>query len=117
MASKSRRIVDLFVGQLIALAPVGDVGTPAGADLFPRNVDPEVSTKKRTPRPKTYSVITDGTGRGTMTVRHVEIEVDILPLDLKTPKTATVFRVVAVAGRAISVTGVVEEPPAVRPAR
>jgi len=68
-----------------------------------------VSTKRRTPRPKTYSVITDGTGRGTMMVRQIEIEVDILPLDLKTPTTATVFRVVAVAGRAIRVTGVVEE--------
>ncbi|BDV29510.1 hypothetical protein [Microbacterium terricola] len=105
---------DLFVGQMVALIPRqgtqdGRGGAPDGPRIFPRNIAlPADDDDERTVRPKTYSVITDGAGHGILTVRQTEIAVDILPLDLATPPEATVFRVVAVAGRAIRVTGVVE---------
>ncbi|GEP46926.1 hypothetical protein [Microbacterium saccharophilum] len=113
--------VELFVGQVIALIPLRVTGPRADEfsrtrlrRIFPRSLQPPAANTGRRPgravRPKTYSVITDGPGHGYLTVRQTEIEVRIVPLDLETPEDATVFRVAGVAGRAIRVTGVVEEP-------
>ncbi|WP_295574117.1 hypothetical protein [uncultured Microbacterium sp.] len=113
--------VELFVGQMVALIPLGVAGPRSDEfsrtrlrRIFPRSLQPPATNTGKRPgkavRPKTYSVITDGPGHGHLTIRQIEIEVRIIPLDLETPDDATVFRVAAVAGRAIRVTGVVEEP-------
>ncbi len=109
METEPRPTLELFPGQMIALAPVRERAGQGRPAAFPRNVPSERRTKKRTARPKSYTVVADGLGGGTIKVRQVEIEVDILPLDTQTPPSATVFRVVAVTGNAIRVTAVVEE--------
>ncbi|MEW1835191.1 hypothetical protein [Microbacterium sp. NPDC079995] len=62
-------------------------------------------------RARTYSLFVDAPGHGILTVGDHRIEVVILELDVSTPRQATVFRISAIAGRTIEITGVVVEPP------
>lgn len=109
--------VELFVGQMIALLP-----KLRGEDfdsaqllqvrlLFPRTQQGALAAEARPPRPRTYSVITDGRGGGVLTVGGAEIPVAVLPLDVSTPPEATAFRIVAIAGRALRVRGRAEGDP------
>lgn len=107
--------VELFVGQMIALLPKEhDPDDPVlrthQQRLFPPADAPAPPPEddERPPRPRTYSLIVNGRGGGTLTVGGAEIQVAILPLDVDTPPGAAAFRVAAIAGRALNVTGVDE---------
>lgn len=107
--------VELFLGQMIALLPrlaAAEATDPVLRmqleKLFLQDADDagDLASAERVPRPRSYSLITDGRGGGILTVGGTEIDVEVLPLDVHTPAEATAFRVVAIAGRALTVTGV-----------
>lgn len=115
----SDEVIELFVGQVIALFPLrmksGQIPgrpQPTVQRIFPRSPEPGAPAGGRTPvRARTYSLFVDAPGHGILTVGRHRIEVVILALDVSTPQQATVFRISAIAGRTIDVTGVVIEPP------
>lgn len=106
--------LDLFVGQVIALLPAhsAQAEDPARARatrmLFPRVGGLAVAQPTRMPRPRVYSLITNGRDLGVLTVSGTEIPVRVLPLDQSTPSEATAFRITEMAGRALRVRGVAE---------
>lgn len=121
-ASGADDVIELFVGQVLALFPLrvqrrhGTGLPPPGIRrIFPRSPDPRrhiATDADRAPaRARTYAVQADAPGHGFLTLGDYKVEVVILPLDERTPPQATVFRVAAINGRTIKVTGVVVEPP------
>lgn len=112
-------IIELFVGQVIALFPLrmksGQIPgrpQPTIRRIFPRSPEPGTPVDDGPPmRARTYSLFVDAPGHGILTVGDHRVEVVILPLDVSTPRQATVFRISAIAGRTIDVTGVVIQPP------
>lgn len=106
--------VELFVGQMIALLPQCTSETADAVQqrllrtLFPRAGGRFVPSPKKPQRPRVYSLIADGRGGGTLAAGGTEIEVLILPLDVRTPSEATAFRITAMSGRALRVRGVAE---------
>jgi hypothetical protein len=114
-------VIDLFVGQMLALFPLRIVGAPASGPppplrrIFPRSPDPAQPIRagrgRARVRARTYSVLADAPGHGILTLGNYQVEVVILPLDVSTPPQATVFRVAAITGRRIEIIGVVVDPP------
>lgn len=103
--------VELFVGQMIALLPKiarGDADPVQQRQLlllFPHTSGDTITAAGGRGRPRTYSLITNGHGGGDLAAGGTEIPVAILPLDVTTPREATAFRIVAIAGRALRVRG------------
>ncbi|MCM3695166.1 hypothetical protein [Microbacterium oleivorans] len=112
-------VIELFVGQVVALFPLrmksGAIPgrpVPTVRRIFPRSPDPGTPPESiAAMRARTYSLFVDAPGHGILTVGDHRIEVVILELDVSTPRQATVFRISAIAGRTIEITGVVVEPP------
>lgn len=115
-------VIELFVGQVLALFPLRITGGPDSEPtpptlrrIFPRSPDPgrpvRAGSGRAHVRARTYSVVVDGPGHGFLTVGDYQVEVVILALDASTPPQATVFRVVTITGRKIVITGVVADPP------
>lgn len=110
----TRDALDLFVGQVIALLPARSaegedpVRARATRMLFPRVGGLPVAQQTRAPRPRVYSLITNGRDLGVLTVSGTEIPVRVLPLDQATPSEATAFRITEMAGRALRIRGVAE---------
>ncbi|WP_394279487.1 hypothetical protein [Microbacterium sp.] len=113
---------ELFVGQVLALFPLRvrrhrgtGLPPPSIRRIFPRSPGPShhiATDADRAPaRTRTYAVHADAPGHGFLAIGDYQVEVVILPLDERTPPQATVFRVAAISGRTINVTGVVVEPP------
>lgn len=118
----SEAVIELFVGQVVALyplrmksGPIPGRTPPTVRRVFPRSPDPDASNDAAIPvaplRPRTYSLFVDGPGHGILSVGQHRVEVVILPLEVSTPRQATVFRVSGIVGRTIDVTGAVIEPP------
>ena len=121
-SSDSEGVIELFVGQVLALFPLRIMGAPPSGPptptlrrIFPRSPDPgrpiRAGSDRARVRARTYSVFADGPGHGILTLGDYQVEVVILPLDASTPPQATVFRVAAITGRRIEITGVVIDPP------
>lgn len=109
---------DIFVGQVIALLPLGIVGHPPSREaqdvidrMFPRSPPAREEAAPGSIRRRTYPVIFDRRDHGTLSIGTVEVEVAIMPLTATTPRDATVFRIVALSGRAMYVTGTVQTDP------
>ncbi|MFI8633266.1 hypothetical protein ACIGEP_11775 [Microbacterium sp. NPDC077663] len=111
--------IELFVGQVVALfplrmksGPIPGRPQPTVRRIFPRPPDAGTSADGAVPtRARTYSLFVDAPGHGILSVGEHRIEVVILPLDVSTPRQATVFRISGIVGRTLDVTGVVIEPP------
>jgi len=114
-------VIELFVGQVLALYPLRVLGGPtSGLDppplrrIFPRSRDPRASSRAEQDwaraRARTYVVLADAPGHGILTVGDYRVEVVILPLDASTPPQATVFRVASITGRMVTITGAVIDP-------
>lgn len=114
-------VIELFVGQVLALYPLRVMGGPAnGLDppplrsIFPRSRDPRASVATEQDgaraRARTYVVLADAPGHGILTIGDYRVEVVILPLDASTPPQATVFRIASITGRMVTVTGSVIDP-------
>ncbi|MFT4050796.1 MAG: hypothetical protein QM677_00945 [Microbacterium sp.] len=103
--------VDLFVGQMIALTPrmppppVDAVLLDHMQRLFPLATRGSKQSRQQL-RPRTYLLMMNRDHDGVLTAGGTEINVTVLPLDVDTPAEATPFRVVAIAGRAIRISGV-----------
>lgn len=106
--------VELFIGQMIALLPklhqrdADQVQRMQVQRLFPRLSGAPVPHSTGPRRPRSYSLIINSRGGGTLSVGGTEIPVAIMELDLETPPEATAFRVAAIAGRAVRVRGIAE---------
>ena len=99
-------------GHTPAQAPVQLTRPPAsGGNWYRVRPRPSTTTRPRPPTTRVPIVIFDATGHGVLQVGTVEVRVRILPLTEDTPADATVFRVVALSGRAMYVTGTVADPP------
>ncbi|MFJ6678194.1 hypothetical protein ACIQLK_03575 [Microbacterium sp. NPDC091382] len=119
-SSDSDGVIELFVGQVLALYPVrikhgptARIPPPTLPRIFPRSPEPGTPIgdgSARSMRTRTYTVFVDAPGHGILTVGEFQIEVVLLPLDTETPMQATVFRVATITGRIIEVTGVVIDP-------
>ena len=110
------RPVELFPGQVIALLPAVPRGAIADplirrelGRLFPRTLDRNLPAPRRPTRPRTYSLMLHSLDDdGELTIGSIEIPVHVMAFDLSTPTEAAVFRVSAVAGRALRISGVAE---------
>ncbi|AZS42677.1 hypothetical protein [Microbacterium oleivorans] len=114
-------VIELFVGQVLALFPLRVKGGPTSGlpppalrRIFPRSRDPGHSPRSGADparvRARTYTVVADAPGHGFLTLGDYQVEVVILPLDVSTPPQATVFRIASISGRVIKVTGAVIDP-------
>ena len=106
----------IFLGQVLGLLPTVAPHTVTDPilsrqlrrlfpRLFPEWEEPDEDARAPV---RTYTLITDGKGGGELLIGGESVGVVLLPLDLSTSPAAAVFRITGIAGRALTVSGVLE---------